>query len=162
ALAFGAIGIGLGVHLVTGGTGSADLRRAHLVANVLGLVGLVILATLPYFTATQVRSKVAPRATAARVRALVLASALAVAGAGARLVHLLTGILWWAGATAGLAATVAWDLDDGPVLRAMVVGGLAQILVASLAYLGPVLRGGGHESLGAGFALTRSWVGVAA
>jgi hypothetical protein len=43
-----------------------------------------------------------------------------------------------------------------------VVGGFAQILVASLAYLGPVLRGGGHERLTAGFAITRSWVSLAA
>jgi hypothetical protein len=50
---------------------------------------------------------------------------------------------------------------QGPVLRALAVGGLAQILVASLAYLGPVLRGGGHERLTQGFALTRSWPGLA-
>ena len=37
------------------------------------------------------------------------------------------------------------------------MGGYAQIVVASLAYLGPVLRGGGHERLAAGFATTRSW-----
>ncbi|MGH9133470.1 MAG: hypothetical protein ACRDZZ_06005 [Ilumatobacteraceae bacterium] len=42
------------------------------------------------------------------------------------------------------------------------IGGFAQILVASLAYLGPVLRGGGRRPLTAGFALTRSWVSLAA
>jgi hypothetical protein len=42
------------------------------------------------------------------------------------------------------------------------IGGFAQILIASLAYLGPVLRGGGHQRLTAGFALTRSWVSLGA
>lgn len=203
ALAFGAAGVAIGVHVATGGTASGDLRHAHLVANLLGLVGLTVLATLPYFTATQVRSKVAPRATPGRVRALVVAAASTIAAAtaaaaagwsevagiavgldavailaviallprltrrqlewaGARLVQLLAGIAWWAGTTVGLAVAIAGDLDDGPILRAMVVGGFAQIVVASLAYLGPVLRGGGHEVLGAGFALTRSWIGLAA
>jgi hypothetical protein len=60
-------------------------------------------------------------------------------------------------ALAGLRGT-----DDGPILRALVIGGFAQILVASLAYLGPVLRGGGHQRLTAGFAVTRSWVSLAA
>jgi hypothetical protein len=32
----------------------------------------------------------------------------------------------------------------------------------SLAYLLPMLRGGGHERLGQGFATTRSWVGLGA
>lgn len=45
--------------------------------------------------------------------------------------------------------------------RCRLVGGFAQILVASIAYLGPVLRGGGHRRLTAGFAATRSWLSVA-
>ncbi|HRD99682.1 MAG TPA: hypothetical protein PLV68_00185, partial [Ilumatobacteraceae bacterium] len=48
------------------------------------------------------------------------------------------------------------------MLQALVIGGFAQILVASLAYLGPVLRGGGHRRLSAGFAITRSWTSLAA
>lgn len=40
-------------------------------------------------------------------------------------------------------------------MQVLVVGGFAQILVASLAYPGPVLRGGGHQRLSAGFATTR-------
>lgn len=42
------------------------------------------------------------------------------------------------------------------------IGGYAQILVASLAYLGPVLRGGGHRRLTEGFAITGSWPSLAA
>ncbi|MEO8266272.1 MAG: hypothetical protein ABI706_12285 [Ilumatobacteraceae bacterium] len=48
------------------------------------------------------------------------------------------------------------------ILQPLVIGGFAQILVASLAYLGPVLRGGGHQRLTAGFAITNSWVSLAA
>jgi hypothetical protein len=44
----------------------------------------------------------------------------------------------------------------------LTVGGYAQILAASLAYLGPVLRAGGHERLTAGFAVTASWWGLVA
>lgn len=203
ALGFGVVGVAVGVHMALEGTASADLRRTHLIVNLLGLVGLVILATLPFFAATQVRSKMSPRARPARVRGLVVTSAAVVAGAaaaaatgrqqiaagllavesvvilgslllvpsigrrqlgwaGPRIVQLFAGVVWWSVAVAGFAATVAWDLDDDAVLRAMAIGGLAQILAASLGYLGPVLRGGGHERLTAGFATTRSWTGVVA
>jgi hypothetical protein len=58
--------------------------RAHLILNVFGLVGLVIAGTLPYFAATQVRSKMSPRATPTAMRAAVLglAAATAVAATG--------------------------------------------------------------------------------
>lgn len=83
--------------------------------------------------------------------------------AGARLVQLLAGVLWWAGTTLVLAVQVLTERgDQDRTLRALVVGGFAQILLASLAYLGPVLRGGGHQSLTAGFTTTRSWVGLVA
>ena len=61
-----------------------------------------------------------------------------------------------------LAVAALTESRDTVILRALVIGGLAQILVASLAYLGPVLRGGGHRMLTAGFALTRSWISLAA
>jgi hypothetical protein len=48
------------------------------------------------------------------------------------------------------------------VIFALVVGGYAQILVASLAYLGPVLSAGGHERLARSFAVTGSWPGLVA
>jgi len=80
------------------------------------------------------------------------------------LLQLVAGIAWWVVATLLLAR--AWSSGGGPdeaaVLRALAIGGYAQILVASLAYFGPVLRGGGHERLSAGFATTRSWPGLVA
>ena len=81
--------------------------------------------------------------------------------AGPRLLQLFAGIAWWAVMTFWIAATYdAAGIERG-VLLALVIGGYAQILVASFAYLVPVTRGGGHEHLGAGFRRTRSWAGLA-
>jgi len=83
--------------------------------------------------------------------------------AGPRLLQLGAGVGWWIAVTAAL---VAGDLDGRvpptDVLAALAVGGVAQVLVASLAYLGPVIRAGGHERLSAGFATTRSWTSLVA
>ncbi|MFP5321009.1 MAG: hypothetical protein ACLGIC_04095 [Acidimicrobiia bacterium] len=83
--------------------------------------------------------------------------------AGPRLVQLAAGITWWIAAT---AAMVTSDLDGrtppGDLVAALAVGGVAQVVVASLAYLAPVLRAGGHERLTAGFATTRSWPSLVA
>jgi hypothetical protein len=85
-----------------------------------------------------------------------------VSWAGPRVVQLVAGIAWWMVMTGALAVTSRRETDDRAVLQALVIGGFAQILVASLAYLGPVLRGGGHRRLSAGFAITRSWTSLAA
>ncbi len=205
AVVAGGVGMSLGLLLGTGHTGTlyAALRRAHFVLNLYGLVGLVVAGTLPYFAATQVRSKMSPRATptAMRITFLVLATGTAVAAtgqvlerpgvvaggligyalgllviaallpvklrghlrwAGPRVVQLLTGLAWWAAMTAALALASLREGDERAILQALVIGGFAQILVASLAYLGPVLRGGGHRHLTAGFAITRSWVSLVA
>lgn len=202
---FGAAGVTVGVLLATGRTGTRyfELRGVHLIVNLFGFVGLVIAATLPYFTATQVRSKMSPRATPSVLRgvyatfavAVVIAAvgrladstALTVAAlaviaavlavivwllpifdrkrwrwAGPRLVQLLCGIGWWIVATIALAVSIGRGTSDHAALRTLAIGGFAQILVASLAYLGPVLRGGGHVQLTAGFAITRSWISVVA
>ena len=82
--------------------------------------------------------------------------------AGPRLVQLLTGVGWWIAMTLTLAVVLTSDSSAHATLQALVIGGFAQIFVASLAYLGPVLRGGGHERLTAGFAITRSWLSVVA
>jgi hypothetical protein len=82
--------------------------------------------------------------------------------AGPRLVQLATGVGWWVAMTVALAVVTIRETDDRAILRTLVVGGFAQILVASLAYLGPVLRGGGHRRLTAGFAITHSWVSLVA
>ena len=74
------------------------------------------------------------------------------------------GLGWWGGAT----LAVAWQAASGndvftrPVVGVLVVGGYAQILAASLTYLGPVLHGGGHRRLMDGFRITRSWPGLVA
>lgn len=160
-------------------------------------MGIVVIGTLPYFTATQTRTRMSPRATPRHVRLVTAggaaATATAAAGhlvdrpglaasglaatvallprlgrrqwgwAGPRLVQMVAGIAWWAATTAALAvATADRHSDQGPILQALAIGGFGQILVASLAYFGPVLRGGGHRRLGAGFALTGSWPSVAA
>ena len=201
----GAIGMAIGLVLGTGhaGTRTLDLRGAHLILNLLGLVGLVIAATLPFFAATQVRARMSRHATGTRIRLalglLALATALAATArfadrpavvaiglcayalgllaivamlpiydigrlrwGGARLVQMLLGIAWWVAMTVALAVVTVRGTNDRAVLQALVIGGYAQILVASLAYLGPVLRGGGHRRLTAGFALTRSWPSVVA
>jgi hypothetical protein len=85
--------------------------------------------------------------------------------AGPRLVALWTGGLWWAAAVAITASDVARGrgvVFGDQWLLVLVVGGYAQILWGSLAYLLPTLRGGGHEQLARGFAATRSWTSLAA
>jgi nitrite reductase (NO-forming) len=206
ALAAGVAGCGIGVRLLSGAAGvdRTRLLAAHVMLNLLGLVGLVIAGTLPFFVATQARTKISPRATP-RAQAVLLgwfaaalliaalgllagSSALAATGlggyatglallvtrlpkigtkqlqwAGPRLVQLGAGVIWWTAGT-GIAAVRAGGGRppfDHTVLAVIAVGGYAQIVLASLAYLGPVLRAGGHERLSAGFALTRSWTGLA-
>ena len=205
AVLAGAVGMTIGILLGAGRAGSnaLELREVHLTLNVYGLIGLVVASTLPFFAATQVRSKMSPRATPAMMRttSAVLAAATAVTAlghlaaepiivagglvvyalglvavgamlpiyarkrvswAGPRVVQLVAGIAWWMAMTGALAVTSHRETDDRAVLQALVIGGFAQILVASLAYLGPVLRGGGHRRLSAGFAITRSWTSLAA
>ena len=206
AVLAGIAGAALAVALVGGHTGArwSEVRAAHFTVSLYGLVGLTIAGTLPFFIATQIRSKMSSRATPRRVRILAswLGTATAVAAAahvggrpivtaaalgaysagilamalllplpnrrqlrwaGPRLLQLGAGLGWWIAATLLLAASMAGEqASHGPILLALVTGGFAQILVASLAYFGPVLRGGGHHELTAGFALTRSWVGLIA
>ncbi len=205
AISFGTIGMTLGLLIGSGNAGNRaiEFREAHLTLNVFGLVGLVIAATLPYFVATQVRSKMSRTATPLVLRAtfsvLVAATAIAAAGrlvdrpilvasglgfyaiglaaivtqlpiyskkrlrwAGPRIAQLLAGIIWWMAMTIALAAAVIDNRDERALLQALVIGGFAQILVASLAYLGPVLRKGNPHSLSDGFAIAQSWPSVAA
>jgi nitrite reductase (NO-forming) len=204
AIAAGVVGTGLGAAMVTG---RAGLRDAHLAVNLLGLVGLVIAGTLPFFVATQARTKMSSRATVGRLHAnlvwlatstTVAAIAAAVDGghpglvgvalaayaaglvhlatllprvgtkqlrwAGPRLVELGLGMCWWAGAVLAGAVRAFGGRDPFPerLVVALVVGGFVQILVASLAYLVPVLRGGGHQRLSTSFAATRSWTALVA
>jgi len=205
AMALGSIGLAVAIVMATGRAprGWVRLRDVHVMLNVFGLVGLVVTATLPYFSATQARRKMSPRATPTTMRLTIAVLAVAVviaaigrwfdggaltsiglvvyaaglvavgamlpvygrgqvAWAGPRLVQLVAGLAWWCAMTALLAFVVAMQGDERPVLIALVIGGFAQILASSLAYLGPVLRGGGHRHLTAGFVITRSWLSLIA
>lgn len=83
--------------------------------------------------------------------------------AGPRLLQLGAGVAWWAAGSVALAFDeFGASVDRSTVLGVIAVGGFAQILVASLAYFGPVLRGGGHQRLAAGFSVTRSWLSLVA
>lgn len=205
AFAAGVAGSVVGVLLASGTAGDRwpELRSVHLTLNVLGLVGLVIAGTLPWFAATQLRAPMPSRARPARIRAatstLAVATGVAAVGhlgghpafvaaaltayavglaaivamlptvtpkrwrwAGPRVAQLGAGITWWIAMVVLLAVAAVTGGDDRRVLLALVIGGYAQILVASLAYLAPVLRGGGHRALSAGFAITRSRTSLAA
>ena len=203
AIGLGLAGSALGIGMATDAISLATARDAHLALNLLGLVGLVVAATLPYFVATQVRMRQPARATPAAVRGVVAALALAVvvatighlaerpgiaaaglgayatvivavvalapvpgrkqfAWAGPRIVQLGSGIAWWSVGAWALAIGQLTGTSDARAVAALAAGGYAQILAASLAYLGPVLRGGGHARLATGFAITRSWIGVVA
>jgi nitrite reductase (NO-forming) len=87
ACAFAVVGISGGVAMVVGVPARwyDHVRAAHVVLNVFGFLGLVIVATLPYFAATQLRMKMSPAATPAAVSRLVAgaAAAVAVGGVGA-------------------------------------------------------------------------------
>lgn len=203
ALFMALVGSSLGVGAATG-KGDITTISAHLTINLLGLVGVVIAATLPYMTSTQLRCKMAPRATPVTLRAilalLVVATTTAALGlvvhhpitaavglvlyaagivatvavcprpkvrnirwAGPRVGQLGLGVLWWLGTCIALAvhAASATSSSSGLIV-ALVVGGYAQILAGSLAYLVPVVRGGGHIRLADGFRITRSWLGLIA
>lgn len=200
----GLVGAALGVDMAVNGA-TPTLRAAHVVANLLGLVGLTIGGTLPFFAGTVGRSRMAKRTTTPRLLATiswqvvmlggsVIALATGAAGwaatglagyavgivvalvwmpvptsrqlewAGPRLYALWAGGLWWCGA---VTATALEALDDqvilsGKWLLVLAIAGYCQIAWGSLAYLLPMLRGGGPKRLGEGFAATRSWLGFAA
>lgn len=204
ALLAGVVGVGLGAYMAIT-TPSPLLRAAHATTNLLGLVGLVVGGTMPFFAATVGRTRMSPHAGAKRLAAtvcwqvcmlaLAVGSLLAGLGlplviglggyalgilvtlawlprptgrqlrwAGPRLYALWVGGLWWAAAVAATAVDVAAGRGafGGRWLLVLVVAGYAQILWGSLAYLLPMLRGGGGKRLGEGFATTRSWVGLVA
>lgn len=200
ALSFGLLGVTLGVVAATG-TPGPGVRAVHLGVNLLGVVGIVIAATLPFFAATQLRTRMSPRATPARVRVLVAwlsvatvlvawggqaspaawrcgfaAWAVGVVGvvtllpwpgrrqlgfAGPRAAQLAAGLGWWMVALVALSGTDPFAISDSPWLPVLLIGAYGQILVASVAYLVPVIRGGGHERLSAGFDTTGSWMTLA-
>ena len=96
----GIIGVTLGAVLGSGGGGRfyGQLRNVHATINLLGLSGLVIAGTLPFFVATQAKTKPSPRATQ---RAQFGVQGTMLAG----LTLAVTGLLgeWRAAAAIGLA-----------------------------------------------------------
>ncbi len=204
AVVAGVVGSSLGaVAAVVGPT--VELRSAHVTLNVLGLVGLTVGGTLPFFASTVGRSRMAARATTRRlVLTLIWQTAsvslaavgvaagsndLAAAGwfgfalgiaaalvwmpplrrrqltwAGPRLAALWIGSLWWVAAViaTGVELVEGHSVLGGRWLPVLVVAGYGQIVWGSLAYLLPMLRGGGPARLSEGFSLTRSWTGFGA
>ncbi|MDY7101057.1 MAG: hypothetical protein S0880_07700 [Actinomycetota bacterium] len=204
AVLAGIVGSGAGAVMATSAAGTG-WRAAHLTLNLLGLVGLVVTATLPYFAATVGRARMSRRATPVALNASTGWQVAAVATtvgafaaqqpsvaalglgayaagvvavlvllprptrrqlswAGPRLVGVWLGTAWISVAVAGTALDVARHEPafGSRWLGVLVVGGLAQVLWGSLAYLLPMLRGGGHERLARGFATTRSWPALVA
>jgi nitrite reductase (NO-forming) len=204
ALVLGLAGSGTGLLLAAGGLGTvAGARDAHIVLNLFGLVGLVVLGTLPTFVATQARTRVSPRLSPRRLRGLAVAMAAgtlaaatgiltgdatvgtlgfglyaaSAAGvvllvprlgprqrqwAGPRLLQLLTGVGWWIATTGWAAASQAGVVPADRLWLVLAVGGYAQLVIASLAYLGPIIRGRDHEAQRRAFAITRSWPSLVA
>ncbi|MBS1836213.1 MAG: hypothetical protein JST64_00790 [Actinobacteria bacterium] len=203
AIVAGTVGAALGADLLTGAP--VEVRDAHRVLNLLGLVGIVIAATLPFYVATVGRSKMSKAATPARLIAILAVQGVsvvvvviglltsttpaAVVGllayavcvgttvallprptrrqldwAGPRLYGMWCGAAWWIVSVVVAAVQVAdgsSPLAD-PWLVLLTVVAYGQIIWGSLAYLLPVVRGGGHKLLSAGFRLTRSWLGLVA
>lgn len=132
------------------------------------LVGALGATTVGFLAALPAVAAVGLSAYAAGVLGLVtllpMIRAKQLRWAGPRLVQLGAGVAWWVGAT----VMVTWQAGHGSatftptVVGVLVVGGYAQILAAAVAYLGPVLRAGGHQQLTAGFRTTRSWLGLGA
>ena len=78
ALCAGCAGVVVGTVMALDGSTPARVDT-HITLNVLGLVGLVVVGTLPFFTATVGRSRMAPKATASRIVMVVAWQSVAVA-----------------------------------------------------------------------------------
>lgn len=200
----GVVGAAFGAALAIGPV-TATRLDVHRTVNLLGLVGLVISSTLPYFAATVGRTKMATAATPRRLAGVLVgqsaALALVVVGvmsswplvgsaglgayaagllvvltllprptmrqlrwSGPRLFGLWAGTGWWVAVVVVGAVSLARGRAPfaAPWTTVLVVAAYGQIVWGSLAYLLPVLRGGGHEHLARGFATTRSWLALAA
>ncbi len=199
AIVVGLVGSGVGIALAAGELATFEgAREAHITLNLFGLVGLVVLGTLPSFVATQVRTKMSPRLTPARLRGaatlMAVATLTAASGtlfefepmmavgfvayagavvavvamlpklgprqrswAGPRLAMLLTAVVWWGGSALWSAAIAAGAPGSDRVFTTLVVGGYAQLIIGSLAYIGPIIRGRDALAQTRAFAITRSW-----
>lgn len=145
--------------------GATPARHGRALAWQVGSLAVVVAGALAGVDAATAAGLVAYGLGLVLVLALLPRPGLRrLAWAGPRLAGLWVGAGWWlaaCGAGAAEAARGGVPLT-GRWLVVLVVAGYGQILWASFAYLVPVLRGGGHERLSAGFATTRSWVGFGA
>lgn len=181
AFAAGAVGITLGTLMGAGAvTGSwPTVRLVHVHLNVVGLVGLTIIGTIPTLLPTTAYSRAVSGREAPIAWWVALVGAAAIfsglwipefVGAGTIAISLaglliLGGILLRLGRrglrklaylqiTVGTLWLIGWGLVDGIRVAdsstmtmfsgwtgAVVVSGVGQVLVGSLAYLAPVLRG---------------------
>lgn len=125
ALLAGVIAAAIGGRIGSGGS-TVGLRNAHVVLNLLGLVGLVVAGTLPSFLATVGRTKMSPRSTEPVLRGLLVAQVVGVAAA-----------------VVGFVLEVRWAAAAGLVLYAVGLTVLATRLPwpsrRSLAWAGPRL-----------------------
>ena len=133
ALTSGLAGVGFGVAIVLG-QGSPHLRDGHVVANLLGLVGLVVGGTLPYFAATVGRSRMAPGATPRALGAITA---------------------WQASMVAIVLASLAFEVRSGAVL------GLVGYVVGVGAVMSRMPRVGPSELDRSGPRLIALWAGGA-
>jgi nitrite reductase (NO-forming) len=140
-LGLGVVGVGLGAVLGAGGGGHlyVRLRDVHETLNLLGLAGFVVAGTLPFFVATQAKTKMSPRAS---LGAQFGVQAVMAAGLAAAVVGLLGR--WHVAAAMGLA----------------VYGGSLVYLVTLLPRLGPKqFRWAGPRLVQAGAAIVW-WIGA--
>lgn len=182
ALAAGVVGVTLGAMLGSGaaGDGFLPMRLVHSHLNLVGLVGLTIVGTLPTFLPTVAHHRavsgreaiIAWWMAAAGVGAMaaglwwgappVGAGTLAVGASTALILGGILGRLWHQGrhklaflqVAAGTGWLIVWSIVDGIRLLSdqtavswsrwtavVVVAGVGQVLMGSLAYLLPVLAG---------------------
>ncbi len=186
ALAAGAVGVTLGTIMGAdpGTSSDATVRLVHAHLNLVGLVGLTIVGTIPTLLPTTAYSPavsgrealvawwvstaaVVLIAAGLRVPELVGLGTIAVAFAAALILGEILRRLWKKGArrlaflqiTVGSLWLIGWALVDGVVVvsggtvrpfsgwtGAVVLTGVGQVLVGSLAYLVPVLKGSPLEA----------------
>ena len=83
--------------------------------------------------------------------------------AGPRLGQVVAALSWWIVALVwALVAVVDPGIGMQRGWLVLAVGGIAQLVVGSLAYLGPIMRGREHRGQQRAFAICRSWLSLVA
>lgn len=133
AVTAGVVGVGLGMTMALDAP-TLTLRSAHATANLLGLVGLTIGGTLPFFAATVGRSKMAKHTTPRRLAATLAWQAAMVAAAVSTLALDVATVptIALVGYAVGIVVILTWMPRPtrrqwtwaGPRLMALWAGGL--------------------------------------